>query len=75
MTKNISATQCGAVPTNNTYKATILSLVIVPLQSLFYFARVCAKLMNLTSWGHDDTTITVAYVWLSSVRLQWAWLT
>jgi len=50
------------VPVDNTYKATILSLIFVPIQSLFYLARVLAKLMNLTSWGHDDTTITVAYV-------------
>ena len=62
MVKNMSSTQCGFVPTDNTQKATILSLVFVPIQSLFYFARVCAKLMNLTSWGHDDTTITMAYV-------------
>lgn len=67
VTKNITSNECGVVSASKASETTALSLIFVPLQSLFFLARVCAKVMKLTAWGYDDTTITIAYVrWSSS---------
>jgi hypothetical protein len=71
--KNSTTTQCNAPVVDNSQLALTLSLVFVPIQSIFYLSRLVAKSMKLTHWGWDDTAITIAYVsysMLSTVLLR-----
>ncbi|KAJ4393561.1 hypothetical protein N0V93_002773 [Gnomoniopsis smithogilvyi] len=64
--KNGTSLHCGLPEANEVYTFTVITGVIISLQTVFFVLRMLCRAVRIAPWGWDDTTIVVAFIFTTS---------
>ncbi|OHE92445.1 CFEM domain-containing protein [Colletotrichum orchidophilum] len=68
VTQNITTTECGFPTTNDFAVIKIIRIVLfLVLPTLAIILRLIVKIARISTWGADDTTIVLAYIFLITI--------
>lgn len=60
--KIFTSRSCDAPILDRSGQIGVLQGVLTPIQDVLFFFRIANKLLNVSTWGADDTTIVIAWV-------------
>lgn len=60
--KIVTSRNCNAPVLDRSGQISILQGILTPIQDILFLFRIANKLLKISTWGADDTTIVIAWV-------------